>query len=276
MHGLAAVRIRVLAWWMRHGIHIRGDGAAGGDAYWRDPLPLLESLGVAGIGMVFAGLVTQVFYANLPLTLITLPAGLAAIPCWSRHKARRKRERFMLQYRDMLYYLSVSLSAGKALEQAFLDGADALSAQYGTIRCEWTLELRGMAERLQLREPVEQVLGDLAARTGLEEIRSFAEVVAISRHAGGNLAEVVRRSVRVLREKIEVQQEMETAWAAKKLEQRILCVSPVFLVLLVRAGSGDFMGPMYATVSGRFIMTLALVLIAAGYVIGERIMRAEP
>ena len=226
--------------------------------------------------MVFAGLVTQVFYASLALTLITLPAGLAAIPFWVRRKARHKRERFMLQYRDMLYYLSVSLSAGKALEQAFLDGADALAAQYGSSRCEWTQELRAMAERLQLREPVEQVLGDLATRTGLEEISSFAEVVAISRHAGGNLAEVVRRSVRVLREKIEVQQEMETAWAAKKLEQRLLCVSPVFLVLLVRAGSGDFMGPMYATVSGRFIMTVALALITAGYAIGERIMRAEP
>jgi len=245
-------------------------------AYWMERLSRQEWLCAAAVGMAFTVLVTQVFYANPWVSLSTLPAGFAAIPLWMRHKARRKRERFMLQYRDMLYYLSVSLSAGKALEQAFQDGAEALAMQYGSGRCELTLEMRAMSERLRFREPVERVLGDLASRTGLEEIGSFAEVVAIARHAGGNLAEVVRRSVRVLREKIEVQQEMETAWAAKKLEQRLLCVSPVFLVLLVRAGSGDFMAPMYGTWSGRFIMTVALALVGAGYAVGERIMRAEP
>ncbi len=246
------------------------------DAYWLDRLPHREWLCAAAAGMAFTVLVTQVFYASRVISMVALPAGFAAIPLWMRHKARRKRERFVLQYRDMLYYLSVSLSAGKALEQAFVDGADALALQYGSSRCELMQEMRAMSERLRLREPVERVLGDLAARTGLGEVAGFAEVVAIARHAGGNLVEVVRRSVRVLREQIEVRQEMETAWAAKKLEQRLLCVSPVFLVLLVRAGSGDFMAPMYETLSGRFIMTVALALVGAGYAVGERIMRADP
>ena len=70
-----------------------------------------------------------------------------------------------------------------------------------------------------------------------------------------------------------IRREMETAWAAKKLEQRILCVSPVLLILMLRGGTDSFMAPMYETMAGRLIMTLALMMIVAGYAIGAHMMR---
>ncbi len=242
---------------------------------WLVPLKTHESLLAGLIGMGGAMLVAAVFYRDLAFVLFFAPLGLPAISLYAHKRATDRRELFLLQFRDLLYYLSAALAAGKALEPAFLDATASLSAQYGRGDTILLASLRHVHARMALRQPIETELAALAEETELEDVRSFADVIAVCRRSGGNLVEVMQQSVRVLREKMEIRREMETAWAAKRLEQRILCVSPVFLILLVRLGSGDFMDPMYQTPAGRLMMTLALGLICVGFMIGERIMRAQ-
>jgi len=136
-------------------------------------------------------------------------------------------------------------------------------------------ELNLINSRLRLREPIEGLILELAEKTNVEDVGSLADVIGITKRTGGNLVEVMQHSVRILREKIEIRREMETSWAAKKLEQRLLCVSPVFLILIIRAGSGDFLDPLYSTMIGRLIMVTALALIIFGFLIGERLMKVK-
>ena len=243
--------------------------------FWHHPMGWWELLLSAAAGMAFAATVAFIFYSDFRFVLAAVPLGLLAIPLRKQQRVQRRRERFILQFKDMLYYLSVSLSAGKSLETSLSDAAVALVSQYGSEDTELLAELDAMNSRIRLREPVERVLAELAEKTGMEDVRSFSDVVAVCRRSGGNLVEVMQHSVRILREKMEISREMETTWAAKRLEQRILCVSPVFLVLLIRLGSGDFMEPMYNTATGRVIMTVALMLVAVGFTIGERIMKVR-
>jgi tight adherence protein B len=243
--------------------------------FWTRPMGWRELFLSAAAGMAFSAAVAFVFYSDLRIVLAAAPIGLLAIPLRTRQREKKRRERFILQFKDMLYYLSVSLSAGKSLETSLSDASAALVSQYGREQTELLAELDSMNSRLRLREPVERLLAELAEKTGMEDVRSFSDVVAVCRRSGGNLVEVMQHSVRILREKMEISREMETAWASKRLEQRILCVSPVFLVLLIRLGSGDFMEPMYGTPAGRVIMTVALGLVAAGFAIGERIMKVR-
>lgn len=260
---------------MRVGLKLFAGLSAPDADFWHRPMGWIEMLLSATIGIALAATVAFVFYADIRFILAAAPFGLLAVPFRKEQRAQRKRERFILQFKDMLYYLSVSLSAGKSLESSLSDAEGALLSQYGREDTELMAELDAMNSRLGLREPVERVLSELAEKTGMEDVRSFADVVAVCRRSGGNLVEVMQHSVRILREKMEISREMETAWAAKRLEQRILCVSPVFLVLLIRLGSGDFMEPMYNTPAGRVIMTVALGLVAVGFAVGERIMKVR-
>ena len=246
-----------------------------GLAFWNRPMAWQDVLLPAMAGAAFAGFIGYVFYSGLSAVLVAMPLGLAAVPVYGRRRAARERERFVLQFKDLLYYLSVSLSAGKSLESSLKEAARALSGQYGRDDSLLMVELASINRRLEIREPVERLLGELADKTGLEDVRSLADVVSVCRRSGGNLVEVMQQSVHILREKMEICREMETAWAAKKLEQRILCVSPMLLVLMVRMGSGDFMEPMYGTAIGRIVMTVALLMVIAGYCAGERIMRTR-
>ncbi len=246
-----------------------------GEAFWNRPMAWQDVLLPALVGAAFAGFIGYVFYSGLYAVMFAMPLGLAAVPLHQRKRAARERERFVQQFKDLLYYLSVSLSAGKSLESSLKEAARSLSGQYGRNDSLLMEELGSINRRLEIREPVERLLGELADKTGLEDVRSLADVVSVCRRAGGNLVEVMQQSVHILREKMEICREMETAWAAKKLEQRILCISPVLLVLMVRMGSGDFMEPMYGTAIGRIIMTAALLMVIAGYCAGERIMRTR-
>jgi len=244
-------------------------------SFWDRPMAGREIVLSLIAGIVTVGFVGYVFYSRVPAVLALLPLGFAAVPLYARKRASDEKERFLLQFKDLLYYLSVSLSAGKSLQSSLLDASISLAAQYGRSDTLLMMELSSINERLAIREPVDLLLGELADRTGLEDVRSLADVVSVCRKSGGNLVEVMRQSVRILREKMEICREMETSWAAKKLEQRLLSVSPVFLILIVRMGSGDFMEPMYGTAAGRIIMTVALLMVVAGYVVGDRMMKVR-
>ncbi len=243
--------------------------------YWVEPWRKGEAVLVFLLGAIFSAFIVWVFYASWFLLLPAIPIGFLALPFYKKIQAEKKKEHFLMQVKDMLYYLSVSLSAGKSLESAFVDASASLRMQYGQKTTNLLREIDSLNGRVRIREPVEVVLTELAEKTSLEDVRSLADVIAICKRTGGNLVEVMQHSVKILREKMDIHREMETAWAAKKLEQRILCVSPVFLVLFIKLGSGDFLDPLYTTVAGRMVMTLALVLVGVGFFIGEKVMKVK-
>ena len=72
-----------------------------------------------------------------------------------------------------------------------------------------------------MNENIESILKDFAERSGIEEIQHFADVFGFKR-TGGNLVEIIRTTTRMISERIEIKQEIETSLAAKRQEQRIL------------------------------------------------------
>ena len=50
---------------------------------------------------------------------------------------------------------------------------------------EMTQELKRMSVQLRLQIPVEALFAELGTRSGLEDIRNFAEVLAIAKRTGG-------------------------------------------------------------------------------------------
>src|SRR5690606_14973625 len=108
---------------------------------------------------------------------------------------------------------------------------------------------------------VEQALADLADRVRVEEIKNFADVFTISKRAGVNLVEVIRNTSNMIREKIEVKQEIENLVAGKKLEQKILSLTPFLMVYVIKSSSSGFLDPLFSTAAGRMVMTVALLLL---------------
>lgn len=161
------------------------------------------------------GTVGWVFYQNYYITVITAILGLF----YPKIKLKKLTEKHInilrLQFKDMLYYLGSSLSAGRSVESAFAQVYSSLKNIYPDDKSDIVRETEIILKRLRTNENIENILKDFANRSGIEEIHHFADVFSVCRRSGGNLIEVVRTTSRMISERIEIKQEIETNLAGK-------------------------------------------------------------
>jgi tight adherence protein B len=220
----------------------------------------------------FIGLI---FYEDVILSAVFSFAGLLYIPVRKKEQLRKRKEVLNLQFKDALYFLSVSLSAGKSFETALTDAQKAICGIYPDPDSDIVRELEIINGRILMNEPVEKVFHDLGERSGIEDIKSFADVITISKRAGANLVEVVRNTSSTISEKVEIHQEIENLIAGKRFEQKIMSIMPFAMVFLLKTSSSDYLEPLMTTAYGHVIMTIALILIIVGLFIGQKVMRIE-
>jgi tight adherence protein B len=225
------------------------------------------------MGVFFA--IGMLFYENVVLSAIFSLAGFSYIPIRKRELLRKKKEDLSLQFKDMLYFLSVSLSVGKSFEMALIETQKSMAVIYPDNSCDIMLEIEIMNQRVLMNEPVEKAFYDLALRSEIEDIKNFADVIMISKRAGVNLVEVIKNSTEIIREKIEMRQEIDNLLAAKKLENKILSVMPFAMVIMLKETGSGFMDPLMTTLYGRVVMTIALILVFSGLIIARKIMDIE-
>lgn len=225
-----------------------------------------------GIGACFA--VSYVFYRSTAVFLCMLPAGILFPVYKKRDLMESRKEELRLQFKEAILILSSSMAAGYSIENAFGASVRELEELYGE-QGMITMEFSYIVRQLRMNRTAEQLLTDFAARSGLEEIRSFAEILSVSKRSRGELASVVGHVVHVISDKIQVREEIITMTAEKKLEQKLMNLMPFFIVIYIDLSFPGFFEQMYHTFAGRIVMTVCLLLYILSCILSERIMRIE-
>lgn len=221
-----------------------------------------------------SGMISVLFY-NSPWGMCTFPAAVFLSGRFVYHNRERKRQkRLNLEFKDYMYAVSSALSAGYSIERAFLAGLKDMERLY---KEESVLkkELEDMEKRLSLQEPIEHILSEFAAESKSEDIETFAEVFCFAKRGGGNFIHIIEVSVGRLCDKIEVQEEIQSVMAEKKLEQKIMCAAPLFILLFFKAASPEFIGALYGNLLGVLVMTTALLLYCGAFFLGMKIMEVD-
>jgi len=214
---------------------------------------------------------TYIFYRSHVAAALLTPLSLAYPAVRKRQLCEKTKKELNLQFKDMLYSLSSSVSAGKTIEASFEDVIKDLSVIYTSPDTPIILETAVILRKLELNETLESAFMDFAARSHLEDIENFAEVIRISKRTGGNLAEAIRSASAVISDKIEICHEIEVMLSEKKFEQKVLNVIPVLMVLLLSLTAYDYMEPVFTTLAGRVVMTVSVGLLILAYFISRRI-----
>lgn len=194
------------------------------------------------------------FYRSAVVWLCFLPAAFAWPYFCQRKYGEKRREELRLQFKEAMQILSSSLSAGYAVENAFAAGVRELKGLYGE-DAMITREFSYFSQQLSMNRTVEELFLDFAERSGLDEVRQFAEIFAVSKRSRGEVVSIADHVVHILSERIRVQQEILTMTAEKRLEQKIMNGMPFLIVFYVDITSPGFFSPMYETAAGRLIMT---------------------
>ncbi len=228
--------------------------------------------GLQGLGG--CALAAYVFYRSMAAFWVTAPLGLL-YPLYKREDLKEARlRRLNLEFKDGILLLASFLSAGYSIENAVAAAGrelEPLCGRDGLMVREFT----EMAEKVRLNRTVESVLLDLGERSGLEDVNNFAQVFAAAKRSGGDMVEVIGHTANVIRDKLQVQEEIYTMTASKAFEQKIMSMIPILIVVYIDLTSPGFFRSMYETAAGRIVMTACLAVYGAALVLARQILRVE-
>lgn len=246
----------------------------GGKDYEKYQLSVIQWLGYGGAGIGVCGLIAYIFYRSPIAFAILLPLGLLS-PLLQKKRLKKKRLRQLsLEFKDGIQLLASYLSAGYSLENAVSMSAAELKDLYGKEGMA-SAEFEEIGSRAKMNRPVEEGLMDFGERSGLEDISNFAQVVSAAKRRGGGMVEMINQTAGMIRDKIQVQEEIHTMTAAKVFEQQVMSAVPFLIVLYIDITSPGFFDIMYETPGGRWVMTLCLGLYGMALILAGQILDIE-
>ncbi len=220
---------------------------------------LLVSMGISGV-------LAWLFYRSWWGMLLFPVVCITSMRSYRDMRIKKQKERLLHEFKDTMQALSSALLAGYSMENAWRDAERELQELHGE-KSVMFAEVHRMNVAVRMNEPIEQVLAEFAGRSACEEIESFAEIFAFAKRSGGDFAKIIRTTVKKLTGKIEVEQEIATVLAGKKLEGRVMNVMPLLILAYMTVTAGDFMDVLYGNALGACIMTAVLI----GYVLALKL-----
>lgn len=217
---------------------------------------------IAGSGLMF---ISFLFYHSVLLSLLF---SLISYPCISIYRSylkdKRKKE-LSEQFRDALYSISASISAGRQISEALREACENMKILYQE-EAILVKEFSFMVNRIfESRESEEVILKDFARRSNMDDIIIFVDTFIICRATGGDLIKVVAKASEIMIDKMTIEKEISTVTAQKRFEAKILAAMPILVLLFLQIASPDYMQVMYDTLIGKVLMTLSLVAILTAY-----------
>lgn len=161
--------------------------------------------------------------------------------------ARRRKQQIFYGLPDALDLLVVCVEAGLGLDQAMQRVAKEMKKSYRIIADEF-----GMCNlHLQMGRARNQVLSDLGARTGVDDLRALASILIQADKFGSSVATALRvqsDSMRIKRHQIAEEKAAKTA--VKLIFPLVLFIFPGIFVVLVGPAGIQMAREMFPAMSG--------------------------
>jgi len=223
--------------------------------------------------VIFA--VVYLFYRSILLSAMLCPIGTLYLKHKKTQIINKRRNELNLQFKDLLISLASSLSAGRALENAFESALGDLLVLYPSDEAFIIKETKVIIHKLSLNITIEEAISDFAKRSKIDNIKNFSDVISICKRTGGNLIEAIKNSSGIISDKIEMKQEIETLLSARKFEQKILNIMPFGMIFILSISAQEYIQPIFNTTLGRGAMTACLLLLIASFLISNKIMNIK-
>lgn len=225
-----------------------------GNLFMREgELTLLSHISNAVVCTLFGFIATKII---VPLRIVSL-----------RDKRQNKLK---LQFRDMLAAISTALLAGDNTRGAFESAYRELTSQYGE-DSYISNELRQIVTGVNNNVSLDELLSDFANRSGLEDVKDFANVYTICNQKGGDLKRVVRNTYDLIGEKTSISEEIKTKLTSNKTQQNVMSIVPFFLIGFLRVSSSSF-AESFASPTGVLTMTVAVGIFIGSFIYGRKII----
>jgi tight adherence protein B len=197
--------------------------------------------------------------------LVGFLAGSAPLMYVAR-KRRQRMAQFLQKLPEALDLMVSALRAGQSMGGAL--GAAAREAGDPVGR-----ELRLCAEEQNFGIDLRTALDNLIERVPLQDLRMVATALLIHKESGGNLAEVLDKTSRVIRDRFQVLQQITVHTAQGRLTGWVLSLLPVGLAVIIYFVSPGYIELLFDRPLGQKIVAIAVAMNLVGLLIIRRIVK---
>lgn len=221
--------------------------------------------------LCLCGAVAFLFYRSI----IAVALSSALLPIFmkkkSRELAQNRRWQLNLGFQDALNSMSNGLNAGYSMENAIPAAITDLSLLYEDSACI-IQELKRVHQHLKMNENLEELFLELGERSGVDDIKNFAQVYKTAKRTGGDVMKIMQRTSRTIADKIEIKRDIRTMITAKRFEGKIMNLIPFGIILYLWLGSPGFLDPLYHNLFGIVFMTVLLAVYCGAGILSGKIM----
>jgi tight adherence protein B len=175
---------------------------------------------------------------------------------------------YSLQMVDALQLLSNGIRAGLSVPQAIGMIVDEMPAPISQ-------EFNVILQQNRIGVPLEDCFENLSKRIPTEDNDMFVSSVNILRETGGNLAETFDTIVDVIRERVRLQQKIDTFTAQGMFQGMVIGAMPYALGLIYYLQDPKSMTPLFTTVIGFLMLFMAVLFDLAGIYVIMKIVKIK-
>ena len=206
--------------------------------------------------------------------IAVVPVGIVCFHTYRKNRIQRRKEELYDSFRDLIAWMHTALRSGYSMENAVLEAAGQLEQSLGKENI-LVQELRRMRHKMMISVPVEQLFQDLAVRSRIDDIATFASVLVIAKRTGGNVCEIFQNTWDIFCTRIDTMREIRAGVSSRRFEQNIMSVVPFGILGYVQLSFPEFLSVMYGNVIGVFFMSGCLAVYLAAWVLGKKILDIE-
>jgi tight adherence protein B len=196
-------------------------------------------VGVAGLNVMLAPIV-GIAFASLPFF-------------WLLFRRKRRLGKFAAQLPEALELVARALRAGHSLAAGFhlvsQEASDPIAAEFGRVFEEQNLGI-----------PFEEALNNLTERVPNLDLKFFVTAVILQRQTGGDLAEILDKIGRLVRERFAIWGQVQALTGEGRLSGIVLLALPPLLFITVYRMNPDYLSLLFTDELGKKMLIGGIVM----------------
>jgi tight adherence protein B len=176
-----------------------------------------------------------------------------------------RAKKFDAQFPDALDLLSSCVKSGMSLNAAVQNVAEEMPDPVAD-------EFRIIADQLTFGEDLSKVLHRFADRMDSEDVQVFTTALMIQKETGGNLSEILDGLQQTIRERFRILRQVKTLTAQGRLSGWIVGLLPIALGGALYVFNPDYMGLLFTTKAGHWLIGIALTFQFLGMLMIRKIV----
>lgn len=228
------------------------------------PQFLLLTSGLAWV----SGVALPMYFGDARLFPAGFAIGIAIPTAWVYWRRRNRLRQFSIQLPEALDLLSRAIRSGQSLNSAMRAITEELLPPIST-------EFERVGDEVALGTPLDTALESLLLRVPSEDLRFFVTAVVIQKHSGGNLAEVLDKISRCVRERFRIEGQVHALTGEGRISGIVLMILPVVAFFGMLAMNPEYMELLFEDPLGQKMLQISIGLQILGACVIQRIVKID-